>query len=148
MLTDQPRFSPENESISIRLDRIQHQIKEAAEKGGRDVSSIVLVGVTKTVPVERIKEAVQCGVLHLGENKVQEAQKKRAELQTMPVTVMHHLVGHLQTNKAKKACELFQLIQSVDSPRLAAVLDRVAAELGKKVAVLLEIKLADEPTKT
>src|SRR5574337_1572114 len=101
----------------------------AARRGGRDPGEVELVAVTKTVPVPRIREAVDAGVTALGENRVQEASDKIALLSSLPVT--WHLIGHLQTNKSRPAAELFELIHSLDSVKLAAALDRQGAEIGR-----------------
>lgn len=119
---------------------------EAARRAGRDPDEVELVAVTKTVPVPRIREAVDAGVTALGENRVQEASDKIALLSSLPVK--WHLIGHLQTNKSRPAAELFELIHSLDSLKLAAALDRYGASLQKRVRVLVEINLGGEPSKT
>ncbi len=115
-----------------------------------------MVAVTKTVSAPVIAEAVSFGITNLGENKVQEAMGKRAELDGLISSsdsggsraVQHHLLGPLQTNKARKAVELFNLIQTVDRPKVASFLDRVAGELGKRQRCLIEVKISPEPTKS
>jgi pyridoxal phosphate enzyme (YggS family) len=119
---------------------------EAARRVGRDPDEIALVAVTKTVPIPRIREAIDAGVMLLGENRVQEASDKMALLSSLPVT--WHLIGHLQTNKSRSAAELFELIHSLDSVKLAAALDRHGAALGKQIRVLVEVNLGGEPSKT
>lgn len=118
----------------------------AAEKSGRSRESVSLVAVTKTVAPDRIREACRLGVSLIGENRVQEALAKREATQDLPLT--HHMIGHLQTNKARKAVELFGVIQSVDSPKLAASLDRISSELGRPTRCLIEVKISEEPAKT
>ncbi|MFN0117642.1 MAG: YggS family pyridoxal phosphate-dependent enzyme [Elusimicrobiota bacterium] len=125
---------------------IQQKIEKAAHKSGRKLSDITLVVVTKTIPAELIQQALDCGVIHLGENKVQEAHQKRPFLEKFKAT--HHLIGHLQTNKAKKAVQLFDLIQSVDSFKCAEVLNRVAKDANKRQRCLIEVKTSDEENKT
>src|SRR5574337_1360012 len=117
----------------------------AARRGGRDPGEVELVAVTKTVPVPRIREAVDARMTVLGENRVQEASDKIALLSSLPVT--WHLIGHLQTNKSRPAVELFELIHSLDSLKLAAALDRHGASLQKQVRVLVEVNLGGEPSK-
>ncbi len=114
-------------------------------RAGREVSAIRLVAVSKTVPVETIREALAAGVAILGENRVQEAREKIAVL---PGLAEWHLVGHLQTNKAKLAVQLFEVIHSVDSLRLAQVLDRQGQEAGKTVRCLVEVNLGGEESKS
>ena len=106
---------------------------------------VTIVAVTKTQPVERIREAVNAGLTVLGENRVQEAAEKVPALAGMPVE--WHLIGHLQTNKVKQAVALFSLIQSVDSLKLAAEIDRQARLAGKIQDVLLQINVAGEESK-
>lgn len=138
---------PPATSVSERYLTITERIGKAAATSGRSAGSIQLVAVTKNVDFERISEAVGCGVRILGENKVQEAESKRPRLLDGP-TLQHHFIGHLQTNKARKAIELFDVVQSVDSTRLAQTLDRIAAERGKKQSCFVEVKVSTEPSKS
>jgi hypothetical protein len=119
---------------------------EAASRVGRDPHEVELIAVTKTVPVSRIREAVEAGATLLGENRVQEAADKIALLSPLPI--VWHLIGHLQTNKSRPAAELFKLIHSLDSVKLAAALDRHGVALAKQVRVLIEVNLGGEPSKT
>jgi len=132
--------------LADRLQSIRERIKKAAEKSGRTENDVTLVAVGKTVPAGRILECAGLGVRHLGENKVQEALAKRAEL--APADLTHHFIGHLQTNKARKAVELFDVIQTVDRPALAETLDRIGSENGKVQRCFIEVKVSDEPTKS
>ncbi len=118
---------------------------EAASRVGRNPDEVELVAVTKTVPVSRIREAIDVGVMLLGENRVQEASDKIALLSALPVK--WHLIGHLQTNKSRPAAELFELIHSLDSVKLAAALDRHGTALAKQVRVLVEVNLGGESSK-
>ena len=129
--------------VSDNLRRVQAQIAVAAERSGRDPSEITVVAVTKTKPVELAREAFIAGTLNLGENYVQEAVAKRDALPE----AHWHFLGHLQTNKAKAAVQTFDLIQSVDSVKLAQTLGRNALAIGKTQAVLLQVHLGDEATK-
>ena len=134
------------EGIGERIEQVKRRIAEAAGRAGRDLDEVELVAVTKTVPVHLIREAVDAGIKFLGENRVQEAKDKIAALSSL--SVKWHLIGHLQTNKSKLAIELFDLIHSLDSLKLAASLDRHGASLGKQVRVLVEVNLEGEPGKS
>ena len=119
-------------------------MERAMELAGREPSSVKLVAVTKTRSVEEMATAVGAGVTDVGENKVQEAEAKKPELQA---SARWHLVGHLQKNKAKKAVELFDLIHTVDSAAIGQRIDRLAAERDKVQPVLVQVDLAGEETK-
>jgi len=129
------------------LDRVRARIESAARRAGRDPLGVHLIGVTKTVPVARIREAMSAGLVHLGENRVQEAAGKILEMGGAPGGVTWHLVGHLQSNKARRAVELFDCIHSVDSVALVRKLARVAEELGTRRDILIQVDLGGEPTK-
>ena len=122
--------------------RILDRIHQAAAKSGRDPASIRLIAVTKTVPAENIRQAAECGITEVGENRLQEALPKREALQDLSLT--WHFIGHLQTNKAKKVVESFDWIQCVDRTELAAKLNQAAE---KPLPVLIEVKLHEEPNK-
>ncbi len=128
------------ENIRIVRDRIA----EAAVRSSRNERDILLVAVTKTVPPEAIEIAIKEGIAILGENRVQEAAEKIPK-------IMHnaewHMVGHLQSNKAKIAVNLFDTIHSIDSIKLARLVDRAAKEAGKKLKCLIEVKLSGEASK-
>ncbi len=133
-------------TIKDRLTQVQRRIREAALRAGRDPGEVQLVAVSKLISAERIREGVEAGIRILGENRVQEA---RAKVEALPgLEVEWHLVGHLQTNKAKLAVRLFSLIHSLDSLRLAQELDKWGRSLGKTVETLVQVKLAEEETKT
>jgi hypothetical protein len=134
-----------SETIRDRLLRVQERIRAAASRAGRDASSVSLVAVSKAMPVDVIRQAVEAGVTILGENRVQEARDKIAVL---PGVSTWHLVGHLQTNKAKLAVELFQLIHSLDSLRLARALDRQGEQAARPVRCLIEVNLGGEESKS
>ncbi len=131
-------------SIAENLLRIQERMAEAAMRSGRTPDSVKLVGVTKTVDVDRIKEAVSAGLQILGENYVQEARDKIKEVGG---EVSWHFVGRLQTNKAKYAVKLFDMIQTVDSFKLAKELNRRAQPLGRKIPIIIQVNLASEVSK-
>jgi hypothetical protein len=134
-----------SESIRDRLLQIQERVQAAAERAGRDVATVTLVAVSKMMPVEVIREALNAGVTILGENRVQEARDK---IVALPGQAMWHLVGHLQTNKAKVAVQLFEMIHSLDSLRLAEALDRSGLQTGKTVRCLVEVNLGGEESKS
>lgn len=121
------------------------RISAACEIAGRDPSEVTLVAVSKTVAVDRLRAAVQAGLTTLGENRVQEAADKVAAL----TDVVWHLIGPLQSNKARRAVELFDVIQSVDSVELGARLDRIAGEVrpGSALPILLQVNVDDDPAK-
>ncbi|MEK6742404.1 MAG: YggS family pyridoxal phosphate-dependent enzyme [Nitrospirota bacterium] len=128
------------ENLKIVMDRIAF----AAKRAGRDPSSVRLVVVTKTVDAARIREAVAAGAAILGENRVQEAKEK---IEALGKIAGWHLIGHLQTNKAKYAVKLFDLIHSVDNLELAQEIDHQAAKIGKVQNVLIEVNIAGEASK-
>ena len=133
-------------SIAANVAIIRERIAGAAARVGRNPDSITLMAVSKTVEPERIKQAYAAGIRVFGENRVQEFAEKAAALTDMKDTEWH-LIGHLQSNKAKKATELFQAVDSVDSLRLAERLNQAAEQTGKKLAVLIEIKVGEEESK-
>lgn len=130
--------------LADRLNQLEERISAACARAGRTREEVVLVAVSKTHPPETIAEAAALGLRVFGENKVQEA---RAKIPECPSHLEWHLVGHLQTNKAKYAVELFELIHSVDSEKLIRVLDEEAAKRGKQVNVLLEVNVSGEASK-
>jgi PLP dependent protein len=130
-------------SLQANLEAVRRSIAASAERASRDPSGVALVAVTKTVSVERIREAIRQGLRIFGENRVQEAMPKMDEIG--PANVDWHLVGHLQTNKVKFVEGRFQMVQSVDSAALAGALDR---RLGSPLDVLIEVNVAEEPQKT
>ena len=133
-------------TISARLTALRARIRAAAAAAGRSTADVRLVAVGKTFPPERIREAIAAGATDIGENYIQEAREKYAALQGVPAT--WHFIGHLQTNKAKYAVRMFDLIHTVDSFRLALEIDRCARELGKVQAVLVQVNVAAEETKS
>ena len=132
------------DDVRTNLQRVRERIARAAGRAGRRAEDVLLIAVSKTVEVERIREALAAGVPALGENRVQEA---RAKIAALGHPVPWHLIGHLQTNKAKEALSLFDLIHSVDRPDLARECDRRANDRGRAVDVLLEVNVAGEASK-
>jgi len=132
--------------LKDNIARVQERIAEACRRAGRRPEDVKLVAVSKTVPPDRIRAAYDAGLRDFGENRVQEANAKRAALSDLTVT--WHLVGHLQTNKAKLARELFHCVHSLDSLRLAQKLDEAAVCSGDRLPVLIEVNLGEEQTKS
>ena len=132
--------------LKKRLENVNDRINKAALKCGRDPENIHLVAVSKTIPANRVKEAIELGVTILGENYVQEARDKFNLLGTYPVS--WHFIGHLQTNKAKYAVRLFDLIHSVDTLKLARELDKQAKKVNKFQDILIQINVSKEPSKS
>lgn len=132
--------------IKSRLAAVQQRIAAAAAACGRDPASIRLVTVSKTMPVEKVREAIAAGAAVLGENYVQEARDKIAALSGLPAS--WHFIGHLQTNKAKYAVRLFEMIQTVDSFKLAQEIDRQAQKAGKIQNVLIQVNIGAERSKS
>src|SRR6478735_3440176 len=133
-------------SIADNVAAVRERISRAAARVGRSPDSITLMAVSKTMEPERIKEAYAAGLRVFGENRVQEFEGKSAGLSELK-DAEWHLIGHLQSNKAKKAAELFHSIDSLDSLRLAEKLNQAAAESSKKLEVLIEIKVGKEESK-
>jgi len=125
--------------------RVLERIAAAAGRSGRSPDAITLVAVSKTVPADALRDAVAAGIALLGENRVQEAAAKVVEVPG----ARWHLVGPLQSNKARKAVELFDAIESVDSVELATRLDRLAQDVkaGRRYPVLLQVNVDDDPSK-
>jgi len=130
--------------ITENLARVRERVFESALRADRSPDEVRLVAITKTVGVEAIKEAIAGGVTICGENYVQEGRSKIAKIGG---TVAWHLVGRLQTNKARHAVSLFSLVHSLDSVDLAQALDRYAAELNRTMDVLIQVNLAGETSK-
>jgi|UniRef100_UPI0037849E6A pyridoxal phosphate enzyme (YggS family) len=130
--------------LSARLQVIRDRIHTAAVRCGRDPATVELLAVSKTHPVEVIREAVEAGQLLFGENKVQEILAKAPQL---PAELHWHLIGHLQSNKVRKVLPLVKAIHSIDSLDLARDVNRIATELGLTAKVYLEVNLAEESTK-
>jgi pyridoxal phosphate enzyme (YggS family) len=134
-------------SIPENIASIRDRIAAAACRAGRQPEDIALMAVSKTFPAERIREAYDAGLRMFGENRVQEFAGKANALRDLD-SAEWHLIGHLQTNKATKAVELFAAVDSVDSLRLAQKLNASAQQLGKKLKVLIEINVGGEAAKS
>ncbi|MBM3157314.1 MAG: YggS family pyridoxal phosphate-dependent enzyme [Chloroflexi bacterium] len=131
-------------TIEQNFQKIQHRIKKACEKTGRSPAEVTLVAVSKTVDADVIEAAFNAGLRHFGESRVQEAASKIEQLQSLKPDIVWHMVGHLQTNKAKTAASIFDIIHSVDSLKLAEALNNCSR---KKLRVLVQVNVADEATK-
>jgi pyridoxal phosphate enzyme (YggS family) len=134
------------ENIAINLAAVMQRISTRAQACGRDPESIRLVAATKTQPVSLIHEAIEAGVGIVGENYIQEAQEKLASLSGL--SIHWHFIGHLQSNKAKYAVHMFDLIHSVDSIKLSAEIDKQARKAGKIQRVLLQVNISQESSKS
>jgi PLP dependent protein len=132
------------ETFQQRVDALRQRIATACEHAGRPPAEVTLLPVTKTHPPAAAEYAARHGLGAVGENRVQEGVEKRAQVSA---SLRWELIGHLQSNKARLAATHFDRIQSVDSAKLLTVLDRAGAELGRKVAVLLEINAGEDPAK-
>jgi len=130
-------------SVRERLSEVRNRIERSAIRAGRDPQSITLVAVTKVFPASAIREAYEAGVLDFGENYVQEFESKEPEVRDL-AGARFHLIGHLQSNKSKRAAELFAVIQTVDSIKLARRLD----EADRPLDVMLEVKISLEQAKS
>jgi pyridoxal phosphate enzyme (YggS family) len=134
-------------SIAENVQRIRERIHAAAACAGRDANAITLMAVSKTFPASAIREAYHAGLRVFGENRVQEFAGKADDVRNLKDTHFH-LIGHLQSNKAAKAVELFDAVDSVDSLRLAAKLDAAAKDAGKTLDILLEVNIGNEIAKS
>jgi PLP dependent protein len=133
--------------IRRRLDDVRERLRGAARSANGGGADITVVAITKTIPAATVAAAHAAGLRHFGENRVIEAEPKLAALAGLVPVPTWHLVGHLQRNKAKRALAAFDLVDSLDSPRLAEALDQLAAEAGHVVPVLLEVNVSGEAAK-
>lgn len=131
--------------VAENLARVREQIATACEAAGRGPDEVTLVCVSKTKPAELIRQAMAAGAVDFGENYVQEAEEK---VRAVEGPLRWHMIGHLQSNKAAKAAELFQMVQSVDSEKLARRLSNAAEQAGKTLEILIEVNVAGEESKT
>lgn len=132
-------------ALRARLADVRDRIARAAGRAGRDPSSVRLVAISKTFTADHIRAAADCGQVDFGENKVQEALPKMERTGDLPLR--WHLVGHLQSNKARKAASVFDVVHSVDSAALAARLDEAAGASTRRLDWLIQVDLAGEATK-
>jgi PLP dependent protein len=135
------------EQIAARIAQIRDRIAAAARRAARQPAEITLVAVSKTHGPDLVRAALAAGADAFGENRVQEAGPKIAALADLSPRPRWHLIGHLQRNKARLAAEIFDLVESVDSLRLAEALDRHADELGRRLPILLQVNVSGEASK-
>jgi len=131
-------------SFTENLDSIQQRITAACARAGRDVNSVMLLAVSKSHPPETIRAAVECGQIHFGENKIQEA---KAKIPLCPGKARWQFIGHLQSNKVRDAVEFFEMIQGVDSLAIAQEISKRAVQAGKTMPILIEVNVAGEASK-
>ena len=136
----------ESEALKKRLSNVKERIKKAAIDCGRDPDTIRLVAVSKTMPEDIVREAIKAGADILGENYIQEAGDKINALSAYPVS--WHFIGHLQSNKAKYAVKLFDMIHTVDSLKLAKELNKQAKKINKIQKILIQVNISMESTKS
>jgi len=139
--------SSEQQHLSERLKNVRRKIVTSAQRSGRGVEEITLIAISKTHPTETLRAALEIGITHLGENRIQEAEEKIVTLGRK--AARWHLVGHLQSNKVRRAVTLFDYLHSLDSVELARRLERLCVEEGREeFPVLVQIKLGGEESKT
>src|SRR3990170_467398 len=134
--------------VAANISRILEKIREKASLSGRKATDIRLMAVTKTVDDARVREALQAGIKLIGENYVQETARKKVSLEQQGTPLEWHMIGRLQTNKAKYAVKLFDMIHSVDSVELAWELDKRSKAVGRVTKVLIEVNSGEERTKS
>ncbi|MDP8263374.1 MAG: YggS family pyridoxal phosphate-dependent enzyme [Candidatus Ancaeobacter aquaticus] len=132
------------EDIQKNVTLIKRNIDEACRVSGRSTREVTLMGVTKTVDVDAIREIISCGIKDIGESKIQDATRKHSHISQ---EVNWHLIGHLQTNKVKHAVQIFDYIHSVDSVKLARVISLRAEEIGKTIKIFVEVNVSGEETR-
>lgn len=136
--------------IGSQLTMIERRLRAACARAGRSETEVTLVGVSKTFPAPIVQLGIEAGLRVLGENRVQEAVEKSVQLAeiTARYGVVWHLIGHLQSNKVRRAVELFTMIHSVDSRKLAERIDQLSGETGRRMEILLEVNLGGEESKS
>jgi PLP dependent protein len=143
-MTSTPQTS---DALRLRFKEVRSRVEEAARRSQREIESIKIVAVSKTHPAATVREAIAAGATDLGENRVQEAESKITEVGRD--AARWHLIGHLQSNKARRAVQLFDVIHSLDSVSLARKLDRACDdEQRKELSVMIQVDLGHEATKT
>jgi len=133
-------------AIKENIQKIKEIVENSAKKSGRNPEEIIILGASKTQPVEKIIEAYNAGLRYFGENRVQEGIKKIEAIGYLP-DIHWHLIGGLQTNKVKYAIKYFEMIQSLDRKVLADEIEKRAGKIGRKQDVLIEVNVGEEPTK-
>jgi pyridoxal phosphate enzyme (YggS family) len=140
-------LSPSESEFAQRLAEVEDRIQRAASRSGRKREAITLLAVSKKFSADRLAIAYAAGLREFGENYVQEFAEKKPGLSHL-LGARYHLIGHLQSNKSKLACDLFQVIQTVDSPKLLSRLNQAAAERGDTIEAMIEVKLSAEESKS
>lgn len=136
-------------SISANIASIHRQIEAACQRSGRDPAAVTLVAVSKSQPAEAIQEAVAAGLQHFGENRVEEATGKIPEVrQVVAEPLVWHMVGHIQSRKARRIPGLFQMVHALDRVKLASRLSRLMSDRGESLDVLLEVNVSGEASKS
>ena len=134
--------------IGSRVAAVRERIARAAARAGRPAEEVTLIGVSKTQPADAVRAAFAAGLRHFGENKVQEAEGKVAALAELRAEGLRwHMIGHVQSNKGRRAAELFDAVDSVDDPTLARRLERGAEQTGRHLTMLVQLDLGNEETK-
>lgn len=131
-------------TVAERLESVQQRVRSACERAGRDPGEVTLLGIGKRQPLERVRAAIAAGLRVLGENQVQEAVAKSAQL---PVDLEWHFVGHLQSNKVKPAVRLFRVIHAIDRLKIARRIDLEASRQGRRIEGLIQVNLGAETSK-
>ncbi|MBU1027034.1 MAG: YggS family pyridoxal phosphate-dependent enzyme [Candidatus Margulisbacteria bacterium] len=136
-------------SIKENLQIIRQRVISAAQSAGRDPSTVKIIGAVKNQPTEKVLEAVEAGLTDLGENKIQEAQVRHKEIKSRYPNVTWHMIGHLQRNKVRQCLDIFDIIHSLDSERLAREIESRAqsTERRREIAVLIEVNTSAEESK-
>jgi pyridoxal phosphate enzyme (YggS family) len=142
-----PDNTPETSGIAARLAAVKARIAEACARAGRDAASVTLVAVSKTHPAEAVLAALEAGQAVFGENRVQEAMAKFPGLRAVHPHLRLHLIGALQTNKAREAVRVADVIESLDRPKLAAALADAMGKEGRRPALLVQVNTGEEPQK-
>jgi PLP dependent protein len=140
------RVPAETATIRANLERVRERIERAAGRASRSPEEITTIAVSKTFPAEAIQAAYDVGLRHFGENRVQEFETKQPKLARLDA--VWHFIGHLQRNKARRAVQLFHRVDGVDNLALARAMQAEAAAQEKRLPILIEVRLSDEPTKT
>ncbi len=133
--------------VSENFHKIREKVAVICQKLGRDPDDITIIGVTKTAEADQIKEAADSGLKDIGENRVQEAQRKFPSLDQWGVKVRRHMIGHLQTNKVKQVLQYFDIIHSVDSLDLAAEIEKRSANANRVTDILVQVNTSGEEQK-
>lgn len=132
--------------MALRISELYKRMAHACMRAGRETHAVRMIAVSKTVPASQVRRAYDAGIREFGENRIQEAEGKMAELGDLVVN--WHMIGHLQSNKVKSAVRLFDVIHSVDSLKLMRLIDRHAGEAHKVQRILIQVKLSEEESKS